>query len=296
MTAYLAAEDYVDALTQELGPDVEAHDRLLLAPGPARPTVWAQNIWLDVERIAIASIKQGAQALRDRQRNWALWPTALHRRAQLIQDLLPHVSAKPLQFPEPPPTAPLGSWTLIDANTILAAARCTSPFRHGEVRFVEDRTAPPNRAYLKLWEALTDAGTYPGPGSRCLDLGASPGGWTWVLQQTGAQVTSVDKAPLEPRIAALPGVTTLTQSAFALTPDQIGPIDWLCSDVICYPERLLNLVRTWLDHGDVRNFICTVKLQGEPDPAVLSAFAAIPGSRLRHLFHNKHELTWSLIR
>ena len=69
--------------------------------------------------------------------------------------------------------------------------------------------APPNRAYLKLWEALTLAanmpdGRMPRPGELCLDLGSSPGGWSWVLQKLGARVISVDKAPLDPadRIAA----------------------------------------------------------------------------------------------
>ena len=115
----------------------------------------------------------------------------------LIQAQLPKVSAKPLVFGEPPPAAPVGSWTLLDANTVLAAPRCSSPFPHGEVRFVEDRTGPPSRAYLKLWEAFTLLGRRPGSGDLCLDLGSSPGGWSWALQKLGARVISVDKAPLD---------------------------------------------------------------------------------------------------
>jgi 23S rRNA (cytidine2498-2'-O)-methyltransferase len=292
LTGYLAAEGFLEPLLEELGPDVEVHDRLVLAPGPVRPAAWAQNIWPNVERIPIASIKEGARALKARQRNWGLWPLAHFRRAQLIQDLLPHVGIKPITFPTPVPTAPFGSWTLLEPDLILASAQGSSPFRHGEARFVENREAPPNRAYLKLWEALTVARRYPGPGDRCLDLGASPGGWTWVLQQLGAEVLSIDKAPLDPAIAALPRVTQLQQSAFALKPEAVGPIDFLCSDVICYPARLLRLVETWLASGLVRNFICTIKFQAETDHETARAFAAIPGSRVQHLFHNKHELTW----
>ena len=292
LTAYLAADGFLDPLLEELGTGVDIHDRLILAPGPARPAAWAQNIWPNVERIAIASIKDGARALKARQRNWALWPLANFRRAQLIQDLLPHVGVKPLVFPTPVPMAPFGSWTLVEPDLILASAHSSSPFRHGEARFVEDREAPPNRAYLKLWEALTVARCYPGPGDRCLDLGASPGGWTWVLQQLGADVLSIDKAPLDSAIAALPRVTQRQQSAFALKPEEVGPIDFLCSDVICYPARLLRLVETWLASGLVRNFICTIKFQAETDHETARAFAAIPGSRVLHLFHNKHELTW----
>jgi 23S rRNA (cytidine2498-2'-O)-methyltransferase len=296
LAAYLAPEGYVDPLLEELTlagiAPIETYDRLILTEGPALPLAWAQNIWRQVERIPIASIKQGAQALRDRQRNWALWPVAHHRRAQLIQDALPHVGAKPLVFPATAPTAALGSWALIEPDVILASADCSSPFRHGEAHFVEDRTTPPNRAYLKLWEALALGGRLPGPGERCLDLGASPGGWSWVLHETGASVISVDRAPLDPKIAALPRLEQRLASAFALKPEEIGPIDWLTSDVICYPARLLRLVQAWLESGLARNIVCTLKFQGPTDHETARAFAAIPGGRLVHLFHNKHELTW----
>ena len=42
----------------------------------------------------------------------------------------------------------------------------------------------------------------------------------------------------------------------------------------------------------VKRFLCTLKFQGDTDFAVMQRFAAVPGSRLVHLHHNKHELTW----
>ncbi|MGQ9367297.1 SAM-dependent methyltransferase [Azospirillum sp. ST 5-10] len=291
-TVYLAPEGLLDDLVAELG-DVAAVDgRLVFAEGPARPAAWAQNVWHDPVRLRFASIKEAARALRGIQRNWALWPLRHHRRAALIQENLPHVSARPLAFPAPAPSAPLGSWTLLDERTLVAAARCSSPFRHGEVAFVENRTAPPNRAYLKLWEALTRMGEHPGPGDRCLDLGACPGGWTWVMHELGATVISVDKAPLDPAVAALPRVTVRRESAFGLRPQDVGPVDWLACDVICYPQRLLRLVEGWMASGLARRFVCTLKFQGATDHETARAFAAIPGGRLVHLHHNKHELTW----
>jgi 23S rRNA (cytidine2498-2'-O)-methyltransferase len=294
-TGFLAAEGYEQELQEELGETgiVASHGRLLLIEGRVAPASWAANTWLDPQTIAIASIADGAKKLRSLQRNWALYTCRLHRRARLIQERLPHVSAKPLVFPKPAPTAPLGSWTLVDENTIIAAPRCSSPFPNGEVQFVEDRTAPPNRAYLKLWEALTLLGRYPSPGERCLDLGSSPGGWTWVLQSLGAQVISVDKAPLAPEIAKLPRVEFRRASAFALDPAEIGPVDWLFSDVVCYPARLFTLVERWLTSGLARNLVCTLKFQGATDHETARRFAAIPGARLMHLHHNKHELTWA---
>jgi 23S rRNA (cytidine2498-2'-O)-methyltransferase len=291
-TAYLAADGYTDDLIEELGDIRSVHGRLVIADGAPRAAAWAANVWFDPQTIAIASIGEGAKALRAIQRNWALYSWEHHRRAALIEAKLPPVRPKPISFPSETPKAPLGSWTLLDPGTILAAARCSSPFRHGEIEFVENRIAPPNRAYLKLWEALTLLGIRPEPGDTCVDLGASPGGWSWVLHGTGARVIAIDKAPLAPSIAALPRVAVRQESAFALDPREIGPVDWLFSDVICYPQRLLKLVQRWLEAETCRRFVCTIKFQGKTDHAVARAFAAIPGSRLMHLHHNKHELTW----
>ncbi|HKM72383.1 MAG TPA: SAM-dependent methyltransferase [Stellaceae bacterium] len=294
-TAYLAAEGYVDELAAELGAVERRHGRLLIASGPPRPAAWAANIWLDPQEIRVASISDAAAKLRRIQRNWVLYSPKLHRRATLVQEQLPKVSAKPLVFGTPPPEAPLGSWTLLDAEKMLAAPHCTSPFPNGEIHFIEDRSGPPSRAYLKLWEALTLIGSRPGPGETCLDLGSSPGGWSWALQRMSAHVVSVDKAPLAPEIARLPGIEHRLESVFALDPRALGPIDWLFSDVVCYPARLLALVERWLAAGTCRRFVCTIKFQGETDHDTTRRFAAIPGSQLRHLFHNKHELTWSKI-
>ncbi|MBL6617468.1 MAG: hypothetical protein ISP49_09775 [Reyranella sp.] len=297
-TAYLAAEGFIDQLQAELkrsGIDVaHRHERLLVCDGAAVAAAWAANVWHDCRELPVDSIGAAAKALRDVQRNWAMYAPLHHRRAALIQERLPHVSAKPIVFPASAPTAPLGSWTLLAPDRLLMAARCSSPFANGEVAFVEDKTGPPNRAYLKLWEALVRLGRWPGPGERCLDLGASPGGWTWVLAKLGAEVIAVDKAPLDPRVAAMPGVAWRGESAFALEPASVGPVDWLCSDIVCYPARLLRLVETWRASGLVKNFVCTLKFQGATDHEAAAAFAAIPGAQLVHLHHNKHELTFLL--
>jgi 23S rRNA (cytidine2498-2'-O)-methyltransferase len=292
-TAYLAAEGHEDELIRELGHVSQRCGRLLLAPGSARPACWAANIWHAPKRYEIDSIGEGVRTLRGLQRNWCLYAHDHHRRAQLLSDQLPHVSARPLRFPEPAPRATLGSWTLLDAHTLLASTHCESPFRNGEARFVEDRETPPNRAYLKLWEAFTRLGRHPAAGEICLDLGSSPGGWTWVAASLGARVVSVDKAELAPGVAALPGIDFRRESAFGIDPEALPPIDWLLCDVACYPERLLQLVNRWVESGRCRNLVATVKLQGRWEPGQTEGFRAIPGSRLFHLFHNKHELTFT---
>jgi 23S rRNA (cytidine2498-2'-O)-methyltransferase len=66
----------------------------------------------------------------------------------------------------------------------------------------------------------------------------------------------------------------------------------VCSDVICYPQRLYEWVSLWLESGLCEKFICTIKIQGEPDLAAIRLFDSIPGGSVVHLHNNKHELTW----
>ncbi|WP_237215902.1 SAM-dependent methyltransferase [Falsiroseomonas oryziterrae] len=295
--AYLAAEGFEAELAEELrraGRRVSAwHGRLALSPDPATRSAWALDVWTDPREIAAPSVKAAADALRAMQRNWSAYTASHHRRAALITERLPPVKARPLAFPEAAPSSHLGAWTLLAPDRLLASPTKTSPFVNGEVAFVEDKEGPPSRAYLKLWEALTRLGRHPGPGERCLDLGASPGGWTWALARLGARVEAVDKAPLDPRVAAMPGVTVRQESAFGLDPAKEPPVEWLFSDVICYPARLLALVRRWIAAGAARNIVCTVKFQGATDHEVAAEFAGIEGAVLFHGAHNKHELMFA---
>ncbi len=294
-TVYLAAEGFLPDLLAELeaaspGCVLETRERLVLARGAALPAAWAQAVWLDPFFLPIDSIGDAARKLTAIQRNWRVHPVGHHRRAALIQEKLPHVSAKPLVFGETPPTARLGAWTLWEEHLALASPVITPPFPDGTIRFEENRVDPPNRAYLKLWELFTLLPVRPRPGDLCVELGSAPGGWTWVLANLGARVFSIDKAPLDPRVAALPGVHHCLGSGFALDPRHVGAADWFFSDMICYPERLYECVRRWMDHGLCRNYVCTLKFRGATDHATAARFAAL--GTLRHLSCNKHELTW----
>ncbi len=268
------------------------HGLLALSPDPPVPAAWALNSWTAPREIPVASIGAAADALRAIQRNWGYLPFDHNSRAALITARLPHLAPKPLRFPCAAPTSHLGAWTLLAPDRLLASPTQTSPFINGEVAFVEDRVGPPSRAYLKLWEACTLWRVWPRAGETCLDLGAAPGGWTWAIAQLGAQVAAVDKAPLAPGVARLPGVSMRLESAFSLDPAHEAPVDWLFSDVIAYPSRLLTLVRAWIEAGRVGRIVCTLKFQGATDHEAAESFAAIPGGRVVHLFHNKHELTF----
>jgi len=297
-----AAEGYAHHLIEELPLVTRIDDDLVSAwtkngPAPfdlsAHPVFWARNIWLEPFLLEFASISEAARALKAVQRNWSAVFTQCARRTVLISESLPHIPQKPKKFPMSMPSAPMGSFTLLDQHTLLGSAKCTSPFPNGAFDFEENKRDPPSRAYRKLWEALEISGQMPKAGERCLDAGSSPGGWTWVLATLGASVTAIDRAPLDPRIAQTPNVTWIKHDAFTLTPEEIGPVDWLFSDVICYPSALWSWISKWLASGLARNYICTIKMQGDTyDRATTMKFASIPGSKVLHLWHNKHELTW----
>jgi 23S rRNA (cytidine2498-2'-O)-methyltransferase len=245
---------------------------------------------------SISSINDAASKLRGQGRNWALFSVDFHRRASLIQKSLPRINNKPLSFRESLPQNPMGFWTLWENDLLLSTQHPPSPFALGEVQFIEDKITPPSRAYLKLWEFFTlYAPEQINQESHVLDVGSCPGGWSWVLHELGfSKVISVDKAPLEERIGKLKNIEFRKESAFGLNPKSVDSLEWFCSDIICYPERLLQLVKTFLDSGKVKNFVCTIKYQSETDWENTLKFLEIPGSKIVHLHHNKHEVTWFL--
>lgn len=258
---------------------------------------WARTVMLEPFFLNFKTIGEAANNLKEIQRNWAPYQYTCFRRAQLIQEKLPYINLKDRKFPVKIPQSPIGLYTLIDENNLIASAKTTSYLPAGSLPFIEDHKNPPSRAYLKIQESLTMAnllnGTpLPDSNSRCFEAGACPGGWTWVLINLGAQIYAVDRAELAPELMSNPLVKFQAHDAFTLKPEEIGPIDWLFSDVICYPERLFEWINMWLKYNPNLNMICTIKMQGSINWTLIQQFADIPGSKIVHLNYNKHELTW----
>lgn len=294
--AYLAApgfEAQLAACADRHGVGLDTwHGPLALSADPARPLPWAQDVWIEPTEMAPAA---ALAAMRAARIPWAALPWAAragpHGTATLsLAARLPRAGTGRTAFPCRLPERS-GAFTLLAEDRVLLAARRQSPFANGEARFHESREAP-SRAYLKLWEALTILGAHPGPGDLCYDLGAAPGGWSWVAASLSARVVAIDRAPLAPSVAAMLGVRHRSESAFGIDPRKEPRIDWLLCDVIAYPPRTLGLVRRWLDAGRAARIIASVKFQGPTDHDSIAAFEAIPGGRLVHLSHNRHELTF----
>lgn len=169
-----------------------------------------------------------------------------------------------------------------------------APWPGGDAPVSIDR-APPSRAYQKLEEAFLWMRAEPGAGDRCVDLGASPGGWTATLRKRRARVVAVDRAPLAPPLAHDPGVATVIGNAFTYAPPR--PVDWMVSDVVCEPPRSLGLAEHWVSSGLCRNLIVTVKFKGHSGYGVLAdvaqrlTAAGARFARVKQLAHNKNEVT-----
>lgn len=154
------------------------------------------------------------------------------------------------------------------------------------------------RAEHKLEEAIDLWSLEPDlAGAEALDVGASPGGWSWVLARAGARVTAVDPGELDARVTALGAVQHLKQRAETLDLD--GPrFDWVVNDMNVDPPlaaEVLLQVHPWLRDG--ARSVTTLKLAGRSRPReVLAQFVSRlePGYAMvaaQHLYSNRQEVT-----
>lgn len=292
--AYLAFEQYEDELLREIQfhgiQETIRKGRLFILKKDLDLT-WAQLKIKNPQSFQFQSIKEAADFLKSKNLFWGHSPTQFHRRAELIQEKLSNKKEKPIDFLKPTPKKDFGFWSLLDEKTLLYSEKTGHAYPLNEVQFIES-PEPPSRAYLKLWETFTLHTPPPPPNAQVLDLGACPGGWTWVLDQLGCQVISVDKAPLDVKLQKKPKITFLKKDAFKLDPKDIKNPEWLFSDIICEPIRLLELVENWLKVHPQLKMVCTIKYKGVTDHPTTQKMKAIPGSRVVHLNCNKHEVTW----
>lgn len=291
---YFAKPEFVAELCQELNNDVShVIENMVFSTHKKLNTCFALDIWLEPQQVSFQSISEAVKILRQAGKFWYLHPLQQVRRSRLIEEQLRKLPSLPQTFPLPSELPPIGAFSLLDQHTLIYSTKRTNPWPKGQCAFIEDKVNPPNRAYLKLWEALTLLGKYPKLGDTVLDLGASPGGWTHVMQSLGATVTAVDKAPLDAKIMKRPGVHFLQQSAFALDPNTLEQTyDWVLSDIACYPDRAYTLIMKWIASGKAKQMIFTIKLQGKIELATLQPFQDIANSRLLNLYYNKHEVTF----
>jgi 23S rRNA (cytidine2498-2'-O)-methyltransferase len=169
----------------------------------------------------------------------------------------------------------------------------TSPFVGG-FNNVEDNKKAPSRAFKKIVEAQLIMGRKSKEGEVFVDLGACPGGWSYIGRQQGANIIALDRSPLREDLMADPKVEFKKADAFKFVTDE--KIDWVVSDIICLPPRIMELIQTWVVAKKCRNFVFTIKFQGEADYPILKEFKELANTLdytviLKQLNANKNEVT-----
>ena len=160
-----------------------------------------------------------------------------------------------------------GYLSVLPAPHPFAARRALSFFPGGEAPLASDKQAP-SRAFAKLVEAEARMARRIASRETCVDLGASPGSWTYVALRRGARVTAVDRSDLRDDLMREPRVTFERGDAFRFEPKE--PFDWLLCDVIAEPERSAELLLTWLRQKWCRHFVVTLKMHDSNSRALLS--------------------------
>lgn len=180
----------------------------------------------------------------------------------------------------------------------------SSPWPMGIPRLRMPGSAP-SRSTVKLAEAFAEF--VPGrefpPGLSAVDLGASPGGWTWQLVKRGFHVIAVDNGPMDAALMDSGQVKHRREDGLRFRPAE--PVDWMVCDMVESPSRIARLVAQWIAEGWCSESIFNLKLpmkkrweevercRGLIDEALGGGGYYL---RLKQLYHDREEVTGYLAR
>ncbi len=183
-----------------------------------------------------------------------------------------------------------------------------SAFVHGSRRMADDPLAP-SRSYLKVEEAYAVLGREPDSGETVCDLGAAPGGWSYSAAKRGARVLAIDNGPLKGGALDHPQIEHRREDAFKFAPgasatgsgsNDPATFDWLFCDLVEEPHHVVrHIVEPWLARRWCSHFVINLKFGRVDAIALLRELTApdsplvrhAPGTRIRHLFHDREEFT-----
>ncbi|MBS0372657.1 MAG: 23S rRNA (cytidine(2498)-2'-O)-methyltransferase RlmM [Proteobacteria bacterium] len=186
----------------------------------------------------------------------------------------------------------------------------SSPWPMGIPRLRMPKEAP-SRSTLKLAEAILTLLTPDEQqatlraGLQAVDLGASPGGWSWQLASRGLRVTAIDNGPLAPSALATGLITHQRADGFTWRPKK--PVEWMVCDMVEQPSRIAPLMAEWIASGRCRHTIFNLKLPMKRRQEEVERCRALIDQRLRpagikytlrikHLYHDREEVTCYLTR
>jgi 23S rRNA (cytidine2498-2'-O)-methyltransferase len=166
--------------------------------------------------------------------------------------------------------------------------------------------AAPSRSTLKLEEAFhvylpkEKQSDRLRQGMTAVDLGASPGGWTYQLVSRGIRVIAVDNGPMAPALMQSGLVQHVKADGFSFTPQR--PVDWMVCDIVEQPVRIAKLVGDWMKNGWCRSSIFNLKLPMKKRYDEVKKCMDLIGKGLdrasirhslsvKHLYHDREEVT-----
>lgn len=192
----------------------------------------------------------------------------------------------------------------------LAEADNSALWPMGIPRLKFPREAP-SRSTLKLEEAWHQFIPRDQWGQRLnddmtgVDLGASPGGWTYQLVKRGMLVTAIDNGPMAESLMDTGLVQHLMADGFTWQPRQT--VDWMVCDIVEKPARTAALIETWLGEGLCREAVVNLKLPMKQRYAEVSRLldrieASFKARKIKvtiackQLYHDREEVTCHLRR
>ena len=181
----------------------------------------------------------------------------------------------------------------------------SSPWPMGIPRLRRLRDAP-SRSAQKLEEALLvllneeQRQSLLQPGMQAVDLGAAPGGWSWIMARHGLRVNAVDNGKLSPEAMATGMIEHIRADGFSYRPAK--PVDWLLCDMVEQPSRIAELIGLWFVRGHCHHAIFNLKLpmkkryqEYQQCRKALRGMLAQSGLqyqlKARQLYHDRDEIT-----
>ncbi|KFN50518.1 hypothetical protein N790_05165 [Arenimonas malthae CC-JY-1] len=177
-----------------------------------------------------------------------------------------------------------------------------SPWPLGVPRLRAHADAP-SRSALKLEEALMclltdkEREEFLKPGMNAADLGAAPGGWSWVLARRHIRVAAIDNGPLAQSALDTGVIEHIRADGFRWQPPK--PLDWMVCDMVESPAKVADRMATWFREGWCKRAIFNLKLpmkkRWDETRDCLQHFVDHAGRpltlRAKQLYHDREEIT-----
>lgn len=193
---------------------------------------------------------------------------------------------------------------LAGTHALLASAdpKDSSPWPLGVPRLRSHADAP-SRSALKLEEALltliepAELEKWMTAGMHAADLGAAPGGWSWVLARRHLRVYSIDNGPMAQSALDTGLIDHHRADGFHWQPPK--PLDWMVCDMVESPRKVASRMAEWFARGWCKRAVFNLKLpmkkRWEETRICLDQFQQQAGKplvvRAKQLYHDREEIT-----